>query len=37
MTAATVILTAYLAWKIAGWFSDFVMREVHFSLGRGKQ
>jgi hypothetical protein len=36
MTAATVTLTAYLGWKIPGWFAEFLMREVHFSLGRGK-
>ncbi|HEU4558347.1 MAG TPA: hypothetical protein VFS20_10875, partial [Longimicrobium sp.] len=37
MTAATVGLTAYLAWKIPGWFSEFLMREVHFSAGTGKR
>ncbi len=36
LAAGTVFLTAYLAWKIPGWFSEFVMRELHFSSGRGK-
>jgi TrbL/VirB6 plasmid conjugal transfer protein len=36
LTASTVSLTAYLGWKIPGWFADFVLREVHFSAGRGK-
>jgi len=37
MAAATVTLTAYLAWKIPSWFSDLLMREVHLSVSRGKQ
>jgi hypothetical protein len=36
MASGTVLLTAYLGWKIPGWFADFVLREVHFSSGRGK-
>lgn len=36
LASGTVFLTAYLGWKIPGWFADFVIRELHFSSGRGK-
>ena len=36
MAATTAGLYAAVVWKIPGWFSGELMREVHFSLSRGK-
>ncbi len=36
MAGTTVGLYAAVVWKIPGWFSGELMREVHFSLSRGK-